>query len=193
MASAATTEDLTHTTHGPFAPRGGRGRGGRGRGGHAARSRSRGAPLAVGRAMREGRRKSRDGERRGDRSAQIPSSARTGAATESVLRVGQSAPPQAAGAAAEATGGDDSASDPEAPLCSICADPIRYSAVSPCNHSTCHICSLRMRALYKSKLCTHCRARLPPPLPPLRGEFWLISRLDRVRVCRIHQTRRKAF
>ena len=52
---------------------------------------------------------------------------------------------------------DDAASDSESAICFICADPVRFSAVPPCNHPTCHICSLRLRALYKSKACTHCR------------------------------------
>ena len=42
-------------------------------------------------------------------------------------------------------------------LCFICASPIEHTAIAPCNHRTCHICSLRLRALYKSKACAHCR------------------------------------
>ncbi|KAF7341130.1 E3 ubiquitin-protein ligase hel2 [Mycena venus] len=34
-------------------------------------------------------------------------------------------------------------------ICWICAEPIKYYAVSECNHRTCHVCSLRLRALYK--------------------------------------------
>ncbi|KAK0637561.1 E3 ubiquitin-protein ligase hel2 [Lasiodiplodia hormozganensis] len=45
----------------------------------------------------------------------------------------------------------------EGEVCFICASPIDHHAVSPCNHRTCHICSLRLRALYKSKACAHCR------------------------------------
>jgi hypothetical protein len=30
-------------------------------------------------------------------------------------------------------------------------------SVAPCNHRTCHICALRLRALYKTKACAHCR------------------------------------
>src|SRR5690606_34997092 len=52
---------------------------------------------------------------------------------------------------------DDAASDTSANVCFICADPVRYSAIAPCNHATCHICSLRLRALYKTKACAHCR------------------------------------
>lgn len=42
-------------------------------------------------------------------------------------------------------------------VCFICASPVIHQAVSPCNHRTCHICALRLRALYKSKACAHCR------------------------------------
>jgi hypothetical protein len=42
-------------------------------------------------------------------------------------------------------------------VCFICASPVIHTAVAPCNHRTCHICSLRMRALYKNKACAHCR------------------------------------
>ncbi|KAH8731400.1 hypothetical protein GQ44DRAFT_604106 [Phaeosphaeriaceae sp. PMI808] len=48
--------------------------------------------------------------------------------------------------------------DPDAEVCFICASPVQHTAVSPCNHRTCHICSIRMRALYKTKACAHCRA-----------------------------------
>jgi hypothetical protein len=45
----------------------------------------------------------------------------------------------------------------DAEICFICASPIQHTAVTPCNHRTCHICSLRLRALYKVKTCAHCR------------------------------------
>ncbi|KAF2034649.1 hypothetical protein EK21DRAFT_56154 [Setomelanomma holmii] len=47
--------------------------------------------------------------------------------------------------------------DPDAEVCFICASPVQHTAVAPCNHRTCHICSIRMRALYKTKACAHCR------------------------------------
>lgn len=54
--------------------------------------------------------------------------------------------------------------DAEAEVCFICASPVIHQSVAPCNHRTCHICSLRMRALYKNKECAHCRvwSILPP-------------------------------
>ena len=42
-------------------------------------------------------------------------------------------------------------------VCFICASDVIHTAVAPCNHRTCHICSIRMRALYKTKACAHCR------------------------------------
>lgn len=42
-------------------------------------------------------------------------------------------------------------------VCFICASPIEHLAIAPCNHQTCHICSLRLRALYKTRACAHCR------------------------------------
>lgn len=42
-------------------------------------------------------------------------------------------------------------------VCIICAEPIIFSAVSPCNNVTCHKCCLRQRALYEKKTCLVCR------------------------------------
>jgi hypothetical protein len=56
--------------------------------------------------------------------------------------------------------------DVEAEVCFICASPVVHQSVAPCNHRTCHICSLRLRALYKTKTCAHCRvcpSQLPSP------------------------------
>lgn len=47
--------------------------------------------------------------------------------------------------------------DIEAEVCFICASPVVHNSVAPCNHRTCHICALRLRALYKTKACAHCR------------------------------------
>ncbi|KAK7960350.1 hypothetical protein PG988_011564 [Apiospora saccharicola] len=54
-------------------------------------------------------------------------------------------------------GGEADGDDVEAEVCFICASPVVHQSVAPCNHRTCHICSLRMRALYKNKECAHCR------------------------------------
>ena len=47
--------------------------------------------------------------------------------------------------------------DVEAEVCFICASPVLHNSVAPCNHRTCHICALRLRALYKTRACAHCR------------------------------------
>ncbi|KAK9451524.1 uncharacterized protein V1518DRAFT_408779 [Limtongia smithiae] len=57
-------------------------------------------------------------------------------------------------------------SSPPAPgetteICFICAEPVKYSAVSPCNHRSCHVCALRMRYLYRTDACVHCRTIQP--------------------------------
>jgi len=51
----------------------------------------------------------------------------------------------------------------EQDLCWICAEPIKYYAVSECNHRTCHVCALRLRALYKKLDCTFCKVRVCVP------------------------------
>ena len=54
-------------------------------------------------------------------------------------------------------------------MCWICAEPIKYYAVSECNHRTCHVCALRLRALYKKLDCTFCKVRVAsasPSSPP---------------------------
>ncbi|KAI8069690.1 hypothetical protein BC940DRAFT_297351 [Gongronella butleri] len=52
---------------------------------------------------------------------------------------------------------DDDDSDDEGDFCFICTEPIVTYAVTPCNHRTCHICALRLRALYKTKNCVYCK------------------------------------
>lgn len=47
-------------------------------------------------------------------------------------------------------------------VCFICASKVEHTAVAPCNHRTCHICALRLRALYKTKACAHCRVGYDP-------------------------------
>lgn len=54
--------------------------------------------------------------------------------------------------------------DEEADVCFICASPVVHSSVAPCNHRTCHICALRLRALYKTTACAHCRVSFTPGL-----------------------------
>ncbi|KAL2421242.1 E3 ubiquitin-protein ligase hel2 [Exophiala dermatitidis] len=46
-------------------------------------------------------------------------------------------------------------------VCFICASTIEHISIAPCNHQTCHICALRLRALYKTRACAHCRTEAP--------------------------------
>ncbi|KAF8625744.1 hypothetical protein AX17_006771 [Amanita inopinata Kibby_2008] len=54
----------------------------------------------------------------------------------------------------EAVGGEETVGEDE---CFICAEPFKYYSVSACNHRTCHVCALRLRALYKKMDCTFCK------------------------------------
>ncbi|KAF9532795.1 hypothetical protein CPB83DRAFT_784026 [Crepidotus variabilis] len=47
----------------------------------------------------------------------------------------------------------------EGDVCWICAEQIKYFAISECNHRTCHVCALRLRALYKKMDCTFCKEK----------------------------------
>ena len=44
-------------------------------------------------------------------------------------------------------------------VCWICAESVKYYSVSNCDHRTCHVCALRLRALYKKMDCTFCKVR----------------------------------
>ncbi|KAJ1968039.1 hypothetical protein IWQ62_001488 [Dispira parvispora] len=48
----------------------------------------------------------------------------------------------------------------EKDLCFICAHKVQYAAFGPCDHPTCHVCSLRLRALYANKTCPYCKTEL---------------------------------
>lgn len=48
----------------------------------------------------------------------------------------------------------------EVDTCYICAEPVKYYALGTCSHKTCHVCSLRLRALYKKRECTFCKVCL---------------------------------
>lgn len=125
-------------------PNRGRGRGGRGGGDEPAGTGGRGGP-----------RKPRGIGRGGDINANARKPGDSNGPAQTLLRVAPGVPPAVQDS-------DDAASEgTESEVCFICADPVRYIAVPPCNHPTCHICSLRMRALYKSKTCAHCRVFFP--------------------------------
>lgn len=40
--------------------------------------------------------------------------------------------------------------------CFICAEPVLIYALPSCGHKTCHVCFVRLRALYKKTSCTFC-------------------------------------
>ncbi|KAG0367774.1 hypothetical protein BC939DRAFT_407744 [Gamsiella multidivaricata] len=83
---------------------------------------------------------------------------RTIAATDPVdLQAGKTLPTSDTSTEAipAAAAGDENA---EQHSCFICTENIVIFAVSDCNHRTCHLCSLRLRALYKTKNCAYCKA-----------------------------------
>jgi hypothetical protein len=49
------------------------------------------------------------------------------------------------------------ATSTEGDICWLCAEPVKYYSVSECNHRTCHVCAVRLRALYKKMECTFCK------------------------------------
>lgn len=74
------------------------------------------------------------------------------------------AAPTAAGAtagasAARASAAGEALNDDD--VCIICASPIRYAALLPCNHRVCHVCAMRQRALYRKQACLVCRTECP--------------------------------
>jgi E3 ubiquitin-protein ligase ZNF598 len=78
----------------------------------------------------------------------------------------------------------------DAEVCFICASPVIHQAVSPCNHRTCHICALRLRALYKSKACAHCRVS---GIRSCFHEAIANGNPESLRLCDIHRRSRKAI
>lgn len=52
---------------------------------------------------------------------------------------------------------DNADGDVDDAVCWICAEPVKYYALSECGHRTCHVCALRLRALYKKMECTFCK------------------------------------
>ncbi|PVI01331.1 hypothetical protein DM02DRAFT_641943 [Periconia macrospinosa] len=129
-------------------------RGGRGRGrGPQAGASHQGNENANSRGRGRGRggqaRGNRDGGTRGGRSQE------KGKAPVANVQDGEQA--QAVSAKPNLTAAPTDADAEEGEVCFICASPVQHLAVAPCNHRTCHICSLRLRALYKTKTCAHCR------------------------------------
>ncbi|UKZ80051.1 hypothetical protein TrVFT333_007816 [Trichoderma virens FT-333] len=129
----------------------GRGRGGGGGGGRGNQGQNRSG----------GKRGGRGGGNRGQGRGQKGPDSAAAATPEAAGQAGLAAPTTAAvgnkenkAAMATAPEPDD---DDDAEVCFICANPVAHHSIAPCNHKTCHICGLRMRALYKTKDCAHCR------------------------------------
>lgn len=135
---------------------GNRGRG-RGRGGQRSRGQGDGSRGGAGRG------RGRGGGGGGNR--QAPSAAPANDADKSAQ------PPTLP--AFKAKEGEQQEEEDDAEVCFICANPIVHLSVAPCNHSTCHICSLRLRGLYKSKECPHCRVSTASHLQ--RGDARLLT------------------
>ncbi|KAJ7187604.1 hypothetical protein GGX14DRAFT_611193 [Mycena pura] len=64
-------------------------------------------------------------------------------------------------AAATPAATEEPAGTEDVAVCWICAELVKYYAVSDCNHRTCHVCALRLRALYKNDHCTFCKEPQP--------------------------------
>ncbi|KAH9950224.1 hypothetical protein B0H21DRAFT_562086 [Amylocystis lapponica] len=56
---------------------------------------------------------------------------------------------------------DNASEADDSAVCWICAEQVKYYSVSECNHRTCHVCALRLRALYKKLECTFCKESQP--------------------------------
>ncbi|KAL9935531.1 hypothetical protein V8E36_005879 [Tilletia maclaganii] len=74
----------------------------------------------------------------------------------SAQRAAESHAASAAAAVVRADAEADKA-DPDTEYCFICAEPVVYYSVAPCDHRTCHVCAIRLRALYKKMECTFCK------------------------------------
>jgi hypothetical protein len=144
----------------PVGPSRGRGNGGRRERGRGGGSRGRGGQGGAGRGGMQNQSRLQDPSGRSEAPAQgimrqngvIPSEAQS-----------ENLKPEAAGNPAEEE-------DSDVEVCFICAGPVVHNSVSPCNHRTCHICALRMRALYKNRACMHCRvSHQSDPIDPGRS------------------------
>ncbi|KAJ6784364.1 hypothetical protein PWT90_06688 [Aphanocladium album] len=141
---------------------GGGGGGGQASRGRGNRNRGRGDRSGQNSRGGGGRRGRGGGNRGGARQDGLPAepaaqdvAAAARAAKEEANANGAAAPAHKATAKA-----DDDDNDNE-DVCFICANPVAHHSIAPCNHKTCHICGLRMRALYKTKDCAHCRTEAP--------------------------------
>ncbi|CAK7219879.1 hypothetical protein SCUCBS95973_003970 [Sporothrix curviconia] len=142
----------------------GRGGGGRGGGGRGGESQQHGQHGQHGHSDGDNQRRrggggrggGRGGRQGGDRQDQPQNTTGQDGQPQASRKDPLLRPPQPAG-----EGSGDDAGDDDAEVCFICANPVIHHAIAPCNHLTCHICALRMRALYRIKDCPHCRTPAP--------------------------------
>lgn len=160
--TAITTEESsTPSQRRPDGRRVGRGRGGRGRGGAGASE----MPSDGNSRRQEGPGRIRG---RGGSSGAMSSHGRMNSNTMTTSDLQTRFTPQRAsgGQTEQVSGVVDQVApvepDAEAEVCFICASTVVHNSVAPCNHRTCHICALRMRALYRTKDCAHCRVSFLP-------------------------------
>lgn len=161
----------------------GRGDGNRGRGqGRGGRSRGRGDGRGAGRGAggRGGRGRGRGGLSNSENTALQPGDEAVAAEPSAQ----STTMPSFKSKQEPAADGEDG----DAEVCFICANPISHISLSPCNHATCHICALRLRALYKDKNCPHCRVR---HVYPLLLTFELVLTLYRSDACSFRDLHRR--
>jgi hypothetical protein len=150
IASDATSDAPSRTRN--DGQRGNRGRGrGRGRGGPAGEN---GAGFRH--SDHRGGRRGRGGHRGGSNHELSHSSTQPATEAAAKFSAQKKLQPTTESGSGKDVGGEDN-EDEDEEVCFICAASIEHNAVAPCNHRTCHICALRMRALYKTKDCPHCR------------------------------------
>lgn len=134
------------------------GRGGRGGGGRGSRGAREGAPdgRRQTRPQSESHSTIRSGQFTDGDYGEPPGSTPRSGGTSGDRLAGDAKRTEGEGAAVTAAAAMDEEAD-TGEVCFICASSIDHTAVAPCNHRTCHICALRLRALYKTKACAHCR------------------------------------
>jgi hypothetical protein len=105
---------------------------------------------------RKGGNRSRGGSRRSPRN--VPAGGK-GPQAQSVTPMSSTTDSALTTEETATTASDEIQAKDEEPVCWICAEPVKYYCVSECNHRTCHVCALRLRALYKKMDCTFCKVR----------------------------------
>ncbi|KAJ1912769.1 hypothetical protein IWQ60_009507 [Tieghemiomyces parasiticus] len=111
---------------------------------------------------RGGRRGGRSGVPRRDRPASNSADPPEGAPKEGGTGKPRRNRPRRTRGHGPAAHGDGAPTEPveEGDLCFICASPIKYAALGPCDHDTCTTCALRLRANYKTNQCPYCKTEL---------------------------------